>query len=102
MKDAWIIAHNVVLGGTVHAKGARVSVDPTHKYVKALLADKYITLTKPKYQAKLDNKPLIQHNSLSKKNNEAKNGKRRNSKSRSVRHASEAVPEGLPGAESSD
>ncbi len=102
MKDAWINAHNVVFGGTVYKKGERLSVDLSDSYVTALIEDNYITLSKPKYHAKLDNKPLIQHNSLNKKKNEAKHGKRRNSKSRAVRQSSETVPEGLSGTESSD
>lgn len=103
MRDVWVAAHNLTLRGTSYSKGARVSLDVASPRVRALIDDRSLSLCPPMPRASVDKRAEIEHNSAEiPKSKAGRNGRKRNSKSRSVRDSGTPVPEGLSGAESSD
>ncbi len=103
IQEIVVRVHNLTLRGTVHAKGDHLRLDVDLPSTQTLLSEGLISLRPIPTPSSVDKPAKIQHNSpINSKTKGGRNGRKRNSKSRSVRTPSEAVPEGLSGAESSD
>lgn len=103
MVDVEVTCHNLTIRGASYTKGARLALDLTLPSSRMLLHDGLVeVITAPTKKAVIDNTAEIKHNNAKHSKDKAVKHGKRNSKSRRVRDTGAPVPEGLPGAKSSD
>jgi len=101
MRKLYCLVNNLNIGGITYHKGD-IGSFPYTRLIDQLVEGGILSVNMPK--PKLDKQPVIIENKdkASKVKEVKSNGNKVKSKSRGVRASSEAVSEGLPGAESSD